>query len=218
MQYVFFFNIYQNKLMLKKEDYIYTKKQKLNFLKLIICFTFFVFALILGSLLIYIDANHEKKSFEIDLLFYEKSIILRNSNNFQITEENLKILRERFDYVNCELIDCFNFNILDVYENGTSQPISIKAMSSEDEYKIKINKINERLRQLDILINDYINYSSFNNSLNQKLDNFYKFIKDIELNKINILDLIRIMISKVIVIFDEEKKLNFKIKYKLEIY
>lgn len=126
-----FFNIDQNKLMLKKEDYIYTKKQKLNFLKLIICFTFFVFALILGSLLIYIDANHEKKSFEKDLLFYEKSIILRNSNNFQITEENLKILRERFDYVNCELIDCFNFNILDVYENGTSQPISIKAMSSD---------------------------------------------------------------------------------------
>ena len=126
-----FFNIDQNKLMLKKEDYIYTKKQKSNFLKLIICFIFFVFALILGSLLIYIDANHEKKSFEKDLLFYEKSIILRNSNNFQITEENLKILRERFDYVNCELIDCFNFNILDVYENGTSQPISIKAMSSD---------------------------------------------------------------------------------------
>ena len=88
---------------------------------------------------------------------------------------------------------------------------------NEEEYKIKINKINERLKQLDIIINDYITSSSFNNALDQKIDNFYKITKDIELKKINRLDLIRIMISKVIVTFDEGKKLNFRIKYKFVI-
>ena len=129
-----FFDIDKKQLKLKKEDLNYTKKKKFNFLRHLLYFVIIDLLIIFIGVFIIIDAHKDKKQYYDDIIFYENSIVIKNTSNFKINKENIKILKERFDYVNCVAINSINVHILNVYENGSSQPIDINPVSSNFIY------------------------------------------------------------------------------------
>mgnify|MGYP003316152789 CR=1 FL=1 len=77
-----------------------------------------------------IDAYKEKTEFIDDIVFYEKPVVLNESRYFSITEENIKILNERFDYVNCIYNGYFNTDVKSDEIKGRRQSIDILPMFS----------------------------------------------------------------------------------------
>ena len=125
-----FFDIDKKTLMLKKEDLIYTRRKKYIFLKHLIGIIVIDLLIFLVAIFLMIDAYKEKNEFIDDIVFYEKSVVLNESTYFSITEENIKILNERFDYVNCLYGGYFDTDVISKDNKGRRQEIDILPMFS----------------------------------------------------------------------------------------
>ena len=125
-----FFDIDKKTLMLKKEDLIYTRRKKYIFLKHLIGITVIDLLIFLVGIFLMIDAYKEKIEFIDDIVFYEKTVVLNETSNFTITEENIKVLKERFDYVNCLYGGYFDTDVISKDNKGRRQEIDILPMFS----------------------------------------------------------------------------------------
>ncbi len=155
-----FFNINKKYLELNNDDLTYTKKQKYNFLKCILCFVIFDFALIVVAFFVFVDSYQDKKIYYKELLFYNDAIVIHDSQNFPLNEENIEILKERFDYVTSVMVDRFGFTINNVYKDGTGQPIYITPLSR--------NFVNT-----GVMAHDTLNFEVFSEYGPQKVDLLY---------------------------------------------
>lgn len=125
-----FFDIDKKSLMLKKEDIIYTKRKKYNFLKHLIGAIVIDFLIFLVAIFLIIDAYKGKTEFIDDIVFYEKTVVLNKTSYFTMTEENIKTLNERFDYVNCLYNGYFDTDVIDDDKKRRDQEIDILPMFS----------------------------------------------------------------------------------------
>ena len=125
-----FFDIDKKSLMLKKEDIIYTRRKKYNFLKHLIGAIVIDFLIFLVAIFLIIDAYKGKTEFIDDIVFYEKTVVLNKSSYFTMTEENIKTLNERFDYVNCLYNGYFDTDVIDDDKKRRDQEIDILPMFS----------------------------------------------------------------------------------------
>lgn len=140
-----FFDIDKKGLKFENKDFIYTKDKKFNFLKHLLYFIILDVLILLVSVFILMDGYKEKKEYYEDIVFYEKAVVVKNTSSFAITEENINILKERFDYINCVSLNSIDVHILNVYDSGSSQPIVIKPVSSDfiDTGVITYDRIND---------------------------------------------------------------------------
>ena len=105
-----FFDIDKKQLKLKKEDFSYSKNKKIRF---IILLTSLLVAnlifLIVGTVTL-VNKHREKQQYYNDIIFYENSIVIENTEKFKINDEHLTLLYDRFAYVNKDGQDFFYVN------------------------------------------------------------------------------------------------------------
>ena len=161
-----FFDIDKKQLKPKNEDYAYTKGKKIKLLILLISIiTIDLLFLCVGTISL-TKAYKDKIKYYEDIVFYEKSVIIRNTNDFKMTEEHLNILNERFDYVNKCGEDFFHVDTKDTF-NSERITIEIHFASSNfvNTGVVVEDSDSERffyreLQKIDLLYGDVFNDES----------------------------------------------------------
>ena len=125
-----FFDVEKKCLQLKKEDIKYTQRQKYNFLKHLIYIVILDIIVLFVAIFFIIDAYKKKQDYYDEINFFPNSVLLKKSSVFDMNEENIQILKERFDYVNLITNIDFEAEIKKEDNKGLSQKITIKPMNS----------------------------------------------------------------------------------------
>lgn len=125
-----FFDVDKKCLQLKKEDIKYTQRQKYNFLKHLIYIVILDIIVLFVAIFFIIDAYKKKQDYYDEINFFPNSVLLKKSSVFDMNEENIQILKERFDYVNLITNIDFEAEIKKEDNKGLRQKITIKPMNS----------------------------------------------------------------------------------------
>lgn len=125
-----FFDVDEKCLQLKKEDIKYTQRQKYNFLKHLIYIVILDIIVLFVAIFFIIDAYKKKQDYYDEISFFPNAVLLKKSSVFDMNEENIQILKERFDYVNLITNMDFEAEVKDEDNKGLSQKITIKPMNS----------------------------------------------------------------------------------------
>ena len=105
-----FFDIDKKQLKLKKEDFSYSKNKKIRFLILLTSLLVADLIFLIVGTVTLVNKHREKQQYYNDIIFYENSIVIENTENFKINDEHLTLLYDRFDYVNKDGQDFFYVN------------------------------------------------------------------------------------------------------------
>lgn len=117
--------------------------------------------------------------------------------------KNIKLLnREKND---------LTIKIKEIFEKYIFEEIT------EEEYKNKNQQIKERISEIEKYLSEAVITHSLTNEAVKRLDNFVLFLKEIDVSEMDKLDFIRAMISKVIVVINDDNELTFKITYRYEL-
>lgn len=112
-----FFDIDKKQLKLKKEDFIYSKNKKIKLMILLMSLLVVDLIFLIVGTVTLVNTHREKQQYYNDIIFYENSIVIRNTDNFEITDEHLTLLYDRFDYVNKDGQDFFYVNAKNNYND-----------------------------------------------------------------------------------------------------
>ena len=102
-----FFGIDKKQLKLKKEDFSYSKNKKMRFMILLTSLLVANLIFLIVGTVTLVNKHREKQQYYNDIIFYENSIVIENTENFKINDEHLTLLYDRFDYVNKDGQDFF---------------------------------------------------------------------------------------------------------------
>lgn len=124
-----FFDIDKKHLKLKKEDFSYLKNKKISFMILLTSLLVADLIFLIVGTVTLVNKHKEKQQYYNDIIFYENSIIIENTENFKINDEHLTLLYDRFDYVNKDGQDFFYVNANNPNDD-VKYPIEIHYASS----------------------------------------------------------------------------------------
>ena len=112
-----FFDIDKKQLKLKKEDFTYSKNKKIRLLIVLTSLLVVVLIFLIVGTVTLVNTHREKQQYYNDIIFYENSIVIQNTDNFKINDEHLTLLYDRFDYVNKDGQDFFYVNAKNTYND-----------------------------------------------------------------------------------------------------
>lgn len=112
-----FFDIDKKQLKLKKEDFTYSKNKKIRLMILLTSLLVVDLIFLIVGTVTLVNTYREKQQYYNDIIFYENSIVIKNTDNFKINDEHLTLLYDRFDYVNKDGQDFFYVNAKNTYND-----------------------------------------------------------------------------------------------------